>query len=228
MGPARNPSTSRLDYSDPSGGLCGRRTLPDAHGRGHGDPPFRPDRVDAHGLPSAQRLDDGTGPPRCNVIHIFCALRGIDLVARVRSGIFFSASELDDLEREAGKPIRMLAGRAAGNAATDAVGDRQTTARCYRTSDGARFLRRLQSAETVDAVDRQTRSLRLHYLRDYLKWLGDGKVSKSGATLGTRTQVINFGERNRRRPRESLFRHQGAFPSLQILQAAGSCTRTAN
>ena len=48
------------------------------------------------------------------MIHIFCALRGIDLVARVRSGIFFSASELDDLEREAGKPIRMLAGRAAG------------------------------------------------------------------------------------------------------------------
>jgi hypothetical protein len=184
MEQARNPSTSRLDLRIRLVVFADGERCPMLMDVATGIPLFDPTvwTLTVYRRHSASTMEQALRGAM--LIHIFCALRGIELVARVRSGIFFSASELDDLEREAGKPIRMLAGRAAGNAATDAVGDRQTTARCYRTSDKARFLRRLQSAETVDAVDRQTRSLRLHYLRDYLKWLGDRESFKIGSNIG--------------------------------------------
>ncbi|WP_448190074.1 tyrosine-type recombinase/integrase [Azospirillum sp. sgz301742] len=98
------------------------------------------------------------------LLHLFCLRRGIDLIERVRDGSFFDVGELDALAADAARPFANLSVQLPSQA------------RVHRRSGGAakvtRFLRRLPSVKQVPTVDPETTRIRLHYLKDYLKWLG--------------------------------------------------------
>jgi integrase len=106
------------------------------------------------------------------LVHLFCSRQGIDLGERVRTGVFLEPRELDALEMDASMRKPALAASAAVDVAASDNGERPKTAAKPRARSG-RFLRRLPSVKKGDAVESQTKSLRLTYARAYLKWLGD-------------------------------------------------------
>ena len=107
------------------------------------------------------------------LIHLFCARRGIDLAERVQTGTFFDSCELDDLEREAARPVRVLAESSALMMTADGDKASQTRATSPLKRNHTGFLRRLPSVAQLTSVDRRTTGVRLYYLREYIKWLGD-------------------------------------------------------
>lgn len=106
------------------------------------------------------------------LLHLFCWRAEIDLLQRVRDGVFFGLGELEALVTAAHQPFDALRKPLA-----------KKSRRRARTDDNAgraALVRRLPSAKRVRTVSSQTTLIRLHYLRSYLRWLGERQNSRFG------------------------------------------------
>jgi integrase len=167
--------------------LASGERLPVLLDRAVGEPLFEPTVYSVSKLRSENQASNSIEAAlrAVMVLYIFLELRHIDLNRRLREGDVLGLGEIEELVRLCRLPMKQLYALLATGEAEVAAPARVTSLEKHRMKQGA----------AENGKDVTSAASRVRYIRDYLLWLVNDRLSKHGMGQPSRVVLTSAGTR---------------------------------